>query len=285
MKKILFLFALLTICMSSSAQHLGSEYILKRVIPVAGRQGIAADSNFYYVSSSTALFKYSKCGELILENKKPFTKLKLEANHFGDIDVWNGEIYTGIEYFVDGVGKNIQIAVYDAKTLKYKYSIPFNAESGQVEVSGLTVDKARGEVWMSDWVKGRYLYRYDLASKKYLGKLHLRPDPQWQQGIFYVDGKILISADDGDAELNETDNIYICDASDHNATSTSVKLFREMKDFKRAGEIEGLCIDPENDDFLVLANRGSRIILGMVRGFYPGYDKEISEVYVYERVK
>ncbi len=285
MKKGLLILAMLTICISAGAQHLGSDYVLKGVMPVAGRQGIAADDDFYYVSSSTALFKYDKDGTLVLENKKPFTQLKLEANHFGDIDVWNGEIFTGIEFFVDGAGKNIQVAVYDAETLEYKYAIPFNAESGQVEVSGLTVDKARGEVWMSDWVQGRWLYRYDLATQKYLGKVHLRPDPQWQQGIFFCDGKMLISSDDGDADLDETDNIYIADVSDHNETSTYVKLFREMKDFKRAGEIEGLCIDPENDDLLVLTNRGSRIILGMVKGFYPGYDKEISEVYIYERVK
>lgn len=39
------------------------------------------------------------------------------------------------------------------------------------------------------------------------------------------------------------------------------------------------------DELLVLSNRGSRIVLGMVRGFYPGYDSELHEVYVYEKVK
>lgn len=42
-----------------------------------------------------------------------------------------------------------------------------------------------------------------------------------------------------------------------------------MTDFLRAGEIEGLAIDPQTDELLVLANRGSRIVLGMVKGFYP----------------
>jgi hypothetical protein len=27
--------------------------------------------------------------------------------------------------------------------------------------------------------------------------------------------------------------------------------------------------------------RGKRIVLGMPKGFYPGYDREISEVYVF----
>ena len=61
--------------------------------------------------------------------------------------------------------------------------------------------------------------------------------------------------------------------------------FRAMTDFLRAGEIEGLAIDPQTDELLVLANRGSRIVLGMVKGFYPGYDKELHEVYVFEKVK
>ena len=32
-------------------------------------------------------------------------------------------------------------------------------------------------------------------------------------------------------------------------------------------------------------NRGARIVLGMPRGFYPGYDGEVHEVYVFEKVK
>jgi hypothetical protein len=49
------------------------------------------------------------------------------------------------------------------------------------------------------------------------------------------------------------------------------------------GEIEGLDVDPATNQLLVLYNRGSRIVLGMVKGFYPGYDREISEVYICSR--
>ena len=62
MKRILMLASLLAAGMPLGAQNLGSEYRLKRVIPVEGRQGVAADSNFYYVSGSTALYKYDKQG-------------------------------------------------------------------------------------------------------------------------------------------------------------------------------------------------------------------------------
>lgn len=286
MKKLFFLCAIFVFGTTAlQAQHLGKEYRLKTIIPVDGRQGIAVDEDYYYVSSSTALFKYDKTGKLVMKNLKPFTKELGKVNHFGDIDVWNGEIFTGVEFFVDGVGQNMQIVVYDAKTLEYKYAIPFDAASGQVEISGVTVDRGRNEAWMSDWVNGQYVYRYDLERRKYVDKLHLRPAPVYQQGLYYVDGKLLITADDGDADFHETDNIYIVDADDHNETSAYVSLFREMKEFKRAGEIEGLSIDPVNDDLLVLTNRGSRIVLGMVKGFYPGYTKELSEVYIYEKVK
>jgi hypothetical protein len=290
MKKTVFLSFLLIflaagMIQAQSAAPDGSHYRLKKILQVAGRQGIAADKDYYYVSSSTALFKYTKDGKLVSKNEDPFKGLAKAANHFGDIDVHDGKIYTGIEWFVDGVGKDMQIAIYDANTLQYLSSIPFDTSSGQVEVCGITIDRERNKAWTADWVDGKYLYRYDLTTGKYEGKIHLRPVPQYQQGIFYSNGKMLISADDGDADFHETDNIYVCDVTDLGKTATYVSLWKECKEFMRAGEIEGLCIDPENEDFLVLTNRGSRIVLGMVKGFYDGYDKEIHEVYIYERVK
>ncbi|MFR8223307.1 MAG: hypothetical protein ACLU9X_00555 [Alistipes shahii] len=134
MKRILMLASLLAAGMPLGAQNLGSEYRLKRVIPVEGRQGVAADSNFYYVSGSTALYKYDKQGRLAAKNERPFEGLPLAANHIGDIDVWDGEIYAGIETFDDGRGENIQVAVYDANTLEWKRSIDWEPSSGQVEV-------------------------------------------------------------------------------------------------------------------------------------------------------
>lgn len=289
LKSTLSLLSLLIIIVGyTHAQTLalnGDGYRLKKIISVAGRQGIAVDSNFYYISSSTALYKYDKKGNLLAKNEEPFKGLKKASNHFGDIDIYQGKIYTGIEWFVDGVGKDIQIATYDAKTLKYDKSIDFDPSSGQEEVCGITIDRVRNMAWMADWVNGRYLYRYDLSTGKYAGKVHLRPAPQYQQGIYYADGKILISSDDGDADYFETDNIYIVDVSNIAKTAAYVKHYKEMKEFKRAGEIEGVSVDPSNDDLLVLTNRGSRIVLGMVKGFYPGYKEELHELYVYERIK
>ena len=156
MNKLFFALALLFVGMSANAQHLGTEYRLKRVIPVAGRQGIAIDSNYYYVSDTKVLYKYDKQGNLVMKNDQPFQNPKI-ANHFGDIDVYNGEIYCGIEKFEYGRGYNIAVSIYDAETLKWKRDLPWSPESGQVEVSGLAVDREKNMVWMSDWVDSRYV--------------------------------------------------------------------------------------------------------------------------------
>lgn len=286
MKKLIL--ALLVVGFTSmNAQKLaksGSSYKLKKVIPVEGRQGIAIDKDYYYVSSSTALFKYDKNGNLITKNDKPFTKFEKQVNHFGDIDIYNGEVYTGVEFFDSGVVRNIQIAVYDAETLDYKYSIDFG-EIEQPEVSGITIDRKNNIAWMSDWTSGWYVYKYDLKTRKYIGKVHLQPSPQWQQGVYHIDGKLLITSDDGDSDIPEADNVYIADVSDQNQTRAEVSLFRSIPEFKRAGEIEGLSIDPVTNDLVILNNRGAIIKMGMPSGFYPGYDREIHELYIFEKTK
>lgn len=302
MKKLTYLFAafLAAGCINTAPQPEtftlvtglnGDDLVLDKVIEVAGRQGIAVDDTCYYVSSSTAIYKYDKGGNLLQSNENPFEGLALPANHFGDIDVLNGEIYTGIETFMDGVGKNIQVAVYDTETLNYKYSINWEPESGQVEVCGLAVDAENGRVWMADWVQGHELYCYDIESRSYVGKVALRPAPKLQQGICIQNGKVLISCDDGQAEYGEADNLYIADLYDPDQVqqenglpvSVEVKRYRTMSDFILAGEIEGLSIDPVYGDLVVLSNRGARIILGMPKGFYEGYDHEIHELFVYGR--
>ena len=269
------------------------SYSLDRVVGVEGRQGIATDGVKYYVSGSTALYAYGKDGRLLMSNTEPFEGLEKQANHIGDIDCHDGKLFAGIEYFMDGVGRNIQVAVYDAATLKYMYSIPWNAESGQREVCGLAVNPEHGHVWMADWTQGHELYCYSLASGEYVGKVALRPVPRLQQGICFVDGRMVISCDDGDAEADEADRLYFCNLYPGNdgrhliqecglPLTAETYTFRIMDDFLRVGEIEGLSMDPASGELLVLANRGARIILGMPRGFYEGYDCEIHEIYVYK---
>ncbi len=256
------------------------SYSFKRVFEVEGRQGIATDGQYYYISGSKALYKYSADGTVVLKNVTPFASFDQPSNHIGDIDVYNGEIFAGCETFIDGRGTNIQIAIYDAETLNYKRSMNWFPDSGQVEVSGITVDTDRETVWMTDWVNGCYIYQYDLTTGKYLRKIHLEPVLQYQQGIKYWEGHLYITADDGDAEHDEDDHMYRVKPS-ASRTAAQVVLEKTFSEFTRTGEIEGLTVDRTTGELMVLSNRGRRIILGMPKGFYPGYDREIHEVYVY----
>jgi hypothetical protein len=261
------------------------SYGLTKIVQVDGRQGITTDGCCYWVSGTTSLTKYDRNWNVIAENKTPFEGYQIQVNHFGDIDVYNNDIYVSAEYFMDGVGKNIQIAIYDGDTLQLKKTFPFNADSGQLECSGITVNPDEKKVVMCSWVgeeSGRYLYEYDLDTGKYLRRVHLQCPPQWLQGIAYSDGAYYLSADDGTADDQEADHIYRV-VIRPDATNATVVPEYTMDHVAMQGEIEGLNVDPVTNQLLVLYNRGSRIVLGMVKGYYPGYDREISEVYIFDR--
>ena len=258
-------------------------YTMDSAVEVGGRQGITTDGDFYYVSGSTVLIKYDKNWKEIARNEKPFEGYTKEVNHIGDIDIYNGELYLGTEYFMDGVGKNIQIAVYDTETLEMKRTFPFEESTGQLECSGITVNPDENVVCMVSWVgeeSGRYLYEYDLKTGAFKRKIHLQPAPQWVQGVVYYDGNYYLTADDGTADEKEPDHLYRV-TTHPDVDYATVTLERTFDDVTFQGEIEGLAFDKDAKQFLLLYNRGSRIVLGMVKGFYPGYDHEVSEVFVY----
>lgn len=251
---------------------------------VVGRQGVCTEDGCYWISGSTTLAKYDSSWNLIAENTEPFEGYTLEVNHIGDIDVYNNELYLGVEYFMDGDGKNIQVAVYDGDTLKLKRVFPFRADTGQLECSGIAVDPDSKTVYMTSWIDDEssgYLYMYDLDTGDYKGKLRMQPSPKWLQGIAYYKGSLYVTSDDGDAEDNAPDHMYRVDVSGSKETG-EVVLEKTFDDVTRQGEIEGLTFDEEKGQFLLLYNRGARIIAGMPSGFYEGYTEEIHEVFVYD---
>ena len=185
---------------------------------------------------------------------------------------------------MDGVGKNIQVAIFDGDTLQLKRTFSFDPESGQEECAGITVNPDDQTVWMCSSVgeeSGRYLYEYSLTTGEYLRKVHIQCPPQWLQGTLYSDGTYYLTADDGTADDNEPDHIYRVNI-EHGATNATVTLERTLDDVIFQGEIEGLTINHKTNQFLVLYNRGVIIRLGMPSAFYPDYDKEISEVFIYD---
>ena len=99
---------------STPQQPQQTKYSLVDVIAVDGRQGVAIDETDIYISGSKTLSRYTKQGELEIRLDTPLENYPIAANHIGDIDVYNGELFLGVEWFVDGEGKDIQITIHDA---------------------------------------------------------------------------------------------------------------------------------------------------------------------------
>ncbi len=284
---ILLTAACLTGCTATGREKTegtGRNYIPESVHRVNGRQGICTDGEHYWVSGSATLTKYDRDWNVVAENDDPFEGFELEVNHIGDIDVYDNELYLGVEYFMDGVGTNIQVAVYDGDSLKLKRAFPFDPDSGQLECSGIAVDPESKTVYMCSWVddeSSSYLYAYDLEDGSYRGRIRMHPCPRWLQGVAYFNGSLYVTCDDGIADDDDPDHMYRV-VIDKNGLSADVVPEKTFDDVTRQGEIEGLSFDRKNGKLLLLYNRGARIILGMPKGFYEGYDEEISEVFVYD---
>ena len=283
--------AMLVFCLAACGSKTAGDntadmysYALDSAHEVDGRQGIAWENGLYYVSGSTSLSVYDAEWNLIKAETEPFGEFEAEVNHIGDIDVYNGEIYAGVEYFMDGAASNIQIAVYDAETLGLVRTYLFDPKSGQTEVSGIAVDPDHGSMWMCSWAEdesGSFLYRYDLESGVYLGKVRMEAPPEFIQGIAYLDGWIYITADDGSADDDEPDHVYKCRV-DLIRDEFDVIPEKTLDDVTRQGEIEGLSFDKEKKQMLISYNRGAIIVKGMPTGFYDGYDSEIHEIFVFD---
>ena len=280
---LLFLSASILLCGCSGKKSV-YKYELADVHPVSGRQGVCTEDGYYWISGSGTLAKYDSSWNITAENTEPFEGYTLEVNHIGDIDVYNNELYLGVEYFMDGEGKNIQVAVYDGDTLKLKRVFPFRSDTGQLECSGIAADPDSGTVYMTSWIDDKsseYLYMYDLDTGNYRGKMKMQPAPKWIQGIACFEGNLYVTCDDGDADQNAPDHMYRIDISEDWETGTVIPE-KAFDDVTRQGEIEGLTFDKVRRQFLLLYNRGARIISGMPSGFYEGYSEEIHEVFVYD---
>ena len=258
-------------------------YNLKSVHEVDGRQGISYYKNHYYVSDNKTLSVYDSTWKLLDTNASPFDELGAGVNHIGDIDVYDGEIFAGVEYFRSGDAKHIQIAVYNADNLCFLRSYPIVPESKMTEISGITVDDDDNLIWVCSWAddnSGKYLYAYNLVTGIYVKKVQLLSPPRWIQGIAYDNGWIYMTSDDGDADKGEPDHVYRCKV-ELDTNYFQVVLERTIDDVELAGEIEGISFDRNRDQMLISNNRGRQIVDGMPKGYYEGYDKEIHEIYLY----
>ena len=70
MKKLLILLAVCCLGTAAYAQHLGTEYRLKKVVQVPGRQGVAADKDYFYISDTRGLYKFDHNWNLVQKRVK-----------------------------------------------------------------------------------------------------------------------------------------------------------------------------------------------------------------------
>ena len=256
---------------------------LNRIIDVDGRQGVAIDDSNYYVSGTSSLHVYSKDGALLRADKNPFSGYSAKVNHFGDIAIHDGKLYTSAEWFENGKGSNMQIGIHDAKTLKLLESHPIDKTTSQQELSGLAIDALNGKIWLCSWLdseSGNHLYEYDLKSGQYLGNLTMDKPPSHVQGVAYHNGRLYLTADDGDALSNRPDHLFTVDLSEGN--KGKVTLLRSFTDIKAQGEIEGLGFDPVKHEIIIHFNRGKIIKEGKPMGLLSGYTREIHELYIFD---
>ena len=97
---VLLSFIALVALFGCSEAKTAPQYELADVHPVAGRQGVCTEAGYYWVSGSDSLTKYDSNWNVVAENTNPFEGYDLEVNHIGDIDVFNNELYLGVEYFI-----------------------------------------------------------------------------------------------------------------------------------------------------------------------------------------
>ena len=288
MKVLLFISLIFFLIGCSSApekelQYKENDYFL-RICEVKGRQGVSTDGDNIYISGTKKLYKYDMKGKLLVENLSPFKNINLEVNHLGDIDLHKEEIYTCIERFTEGRGDNFVIGIYNKNDLSLVRTIIPGKNSPQKEISGIAVDPERKLIWMTDWTDGKSIYYYDIATGDYIGRIILKNELFYLQGIVVHKNYLLLTADDGDAENEVSDNLYAIKINMFaDVISTPIHL-KEFEDVKREGEIEGITINRKNGELIVLFNRGAKIIKGIPKGFYLGYDKEIHEIYFYKNI-
>ena len=228
------------------AQSEGSRsYVLNRVTDVSGLHGIGYDGESYYVNGNETIGKLDADWQVTALLEDPFKGLAKEADTVIDLDVVGGEIYAGVQKSGDGSATNLQIAVYDAETLKLKRFGELDAESGQSDIAGITVDTDNKCIWLSS-SKGRYIYAYATDTGAFLRKVALDGAPAGISGIAYYDGWIYITSTLGGYRLSR------CQV-DTAADSFKVVKERELVELNDPGSRIGIAFD-DADDRLLLAS-------------------------------
>lgn len=251
------------------------------VINVNGGQGVYVNGSKMYINGSAQISVYVN-KKKIQQNNHVFDGYTGLVNHMGAISGGDGDLYAGVEYFDGSYSKNIQVGIYDAKSLKLLKCFPIDKHSGQKECAGVAYNHDDHTLWLTEWGKdasSRYFYHYNLQGK-YLGRVKMIQPVFWIQGIAFYNHKLYVAADDGDAQKNQPDHIY---STSLRFKTCTLKKVRTLSDVKDQGEVEGLSVTKSS--IYVLYNRGAKVVNGQVMGLEKGYKKQLHEVYIYDRTK
>ncbi|MBO4761930.1 MAG: DUF3089 domain-containing protein [Lachnospiraceae bacterium] len=242
----------------TDAQQAASRtYALYNAALNAGVYGIGFDGKYYYMSSRSRLAKCDTDMQSAAFSDEPFKGLEKEADTLVDLDVAGGEVYAGVQKVEDGVASNLQIAVYDAETLKLARSYTLGTESGQTDIAGIAVDTDNKCIWLSS-SKGRYIYAYAVDTGAFLKKVALDAAPAGISGIAYYDGWIYITTTLGGY------NLYRCQV-DSAADTFKVSKERKLAELINAADTVGIAFDDASDRLILVSN-----------GFYR-YDMKVND--------
>lgn len=147
-------------------------------------QGVAFDGEYYYVSDTNGLKKYTQNWMLVAENLDPCGDVGGGVNHVGDIHVQDGILYAPIEFFSGPSTFNYQkIAKFNSDDLTFISATDVSAQAH--ECSSLCINPRDGLLYVTSYTDGSKLWKYNPNTLAYVGTLNLSSTINELQGITF----------------------------------------------------------------------------------------------------
>lgn len=159
-------------------------------------QGYSSCGNWNYFFNTNILYLSSSYDQMqVLKQNNDV--LVPGANHMGDGDVYNGNVYTVIENWAGCTAPPsvAAIRVFDAGSLQSVQVQDITAD--QHEVSGIAVIPGTGTAVVSSYCDGSKLFVYSLASLTLQGTIPLPTNVSYIQGVAYHNGFLYLANTDG----------------------------------------------------------------------------------------
>lgn len=182
----------------SVVEHSLSHQTLSTSPGLSSHQGIARDGTYYYSFDTNALKKWNTSWSSITTNTDPNGDVCATCNHVGDGDIYNGQIYIGVEKWnscADTSAHNI--AKFSTTDLSLTSTTDISTTLSGVTVAGVAVDAtagANGTIYIVDYCNSSYIYRLDLSDYSDLGAITLSSSISNMQGIDVKGNQLYVSS-------------------------------------------------------------------------------------------